>query len=73
MSHPPFSQIAIASGPLVAVSDLEIFEAQSRLEQFEVGPDVVDDQHARRHPAVPGPRKWSMVSKNLATDIGLDR
>jgi hypothetical protein len=52
---------------------LEIFEAQSRLEQLAVGPDVVDDQHASSHPASPGPRKWSMVSKNLATDIGLER
>src|ERR1700722_6410160 len=52
---------------------LEIFEAQSRLEQFEVGPDVIDDQHTGGHPVTPGPRKWSIVSKNLATDIGLDR
>ena len=52
---------------------LEIFDAQSRLEQFEVGPDIIDDQHASRHGLAPGPRKWSSVSKNLATDIGLDR
>src|SRR5580693_1713600 len=52
---------------------LEIFEAQSRLEQFAVGPDVVNDQHASRHSVAPGPRKWSIVSKNLATDIGLER
>src|ERR1700692_4260236 len=52
---------------------LEIFEAQSRLEQFAVGPDIIDDQHASRHSGDPGPRKWSIVSKNLATDIGLDR
>src|SRR5277367_3834686 len=52
---------------------LEIFEAQSRLEQFAVGPDIIDDQHSSRHPVSPGPRKWSIVSKNLATDIGLDR
>jgi hypothetical protein len=73
MSHPLFSQMAIASGTLVAVTTFEIFEAQSRLQQFEVGPDVVDGQHARRHAPVPGPRKWSMVSKNLATEIGFDR
>src|SRR6516165_1045170 len=34
---------------------------------------VVDDQHAGRHELAPGPRKWSIVSKNLATDIGFDR
>src|SRR6202050_1568614 len=52
---------------------LEIFKAQSRLEQFAVGPDVIDDQHASCHSVDPGPRKWSIVSKNLATDIGLER
>src|SRR6202044_1769168 len=52
---------------------LEILDAESRLEQFEVGLDIVDDQHASRHGLAPGPRKWSSVSKNLATDIGLDR
>src|SRR6202020_609140 len=52
---------------------LEIFEAQSRLEQFAVGPDIIDDQHASCHSVDPGPRKWSIVSKNLATDIGLER
>src|SRR5277367_1195552 len=60
-------------GPVGRRQDLEIFEAQSRLEQFAVGPDVVNDQHASCHSVDPGPRKWSIVSKNLATDIGLDR
>ena len=36
---------------------LKIFQAQSRLEQFAVGPDVIDDQHAGCHPVAPGPRK----------------
>src|ERR1700734_378526 len=58
-------------GPVGRRQHLEIFEAQSRLEQFAVGPDVVNDQHASRHSVAPGPRKRSIVSKNLATDIGL--
>jgi hypothetical protein len=73
MSHPPFSQMAILSGPLAAAITLGIFEARSRLEQFAVGLDVINDQHASRHSVDPGPRKWSIVSKNLATDIGLER
>src|ERR1700685_116423 len=52
---------------------LEILDAESRLEQFEVGLDIVDDQDGSRHGLAPGPRKWSSVSKNFATDIGLDR
>ena len=72
MSHPPFSQMAIASGPLVAVTTSK-YSAEPRLEQFEVGLDIIDDQHASRHALAPGPRKWSIVSKNLATEIGFDR
>src|SRR5271156_1306972 len=60
-------------GPVGRRQHLEIFEAQSRLEQFAVGPDIIDDQHASCHSVDPGPRKWSIVSKNLATDIGFER
>src|ERR1700678_4669584 len=60
-------------GAIGSRQHLEIFEAQSRLEQFAVGPDIIDDQHTSCHSVDPGPKKGSIVSKNLATDIGLER
>src|SRR5260221_13024146 len=50
---------------------LKIFQAQSRLEQFAVGPDVIDDQHAGCHPVAPGPRKWRTASRTFATILAL--
>ena len=73
MSHPPFSADGDRIGAVGRRQHLEILEAQSGLEQSAVGPDVIDDQHASGHSVDPGPRKWSIVSKNLATDIGLER
>ncbi len=73
MSHPPFLQMAIASGPLVAVSTSKYSRLSLAWSSLQVGADVIDDQHAGCHPAYPGPRKWSIVSKNFATDIGFDR
>jgi hypothetical protein len=52
---------------------LKIFGAEPRFEQLEIWADVVDDEDASRHCSPPGPRNWSMVSKNRATEIGLDR
>jgi hypothetical protein len=60
-------------GTICRRQDLEIFDAEPRFEEFEIGLDIIDDQDAGRHCSAPGPRKWSIVSKNLATEIGLDR
>jgi len=44
-----WAQIDKASGPLVARSTSKIFCAQPRLEQLDVGQNVVDDQNTRGH------------------------
>ena len=54
---------------------VEIFGRQPRLEQLDVGGDVVNDENAGGHSRDPYglPRKWRMVSMNLPTEIGLER
>ena len=60
-------------GSICRRQHLEVFGAQPRFEQLKIGLDIINHQDASRHCLTPGPRNWSMVSKNLATEIGLDR
>ena len=62
----------VASGPLETLKHLEIFVVEADFEQLAIGGVVVDDEDAGGH-RLGAPRKWSIVSKNFATEIGLDR
>ena len=50
---------------------IEIFRVEACFQQFSICGVVVDDQDTRSHRDTP--RKWSIVSKNLATEMGFDR
>ncbi len=55
---------------------LEIFGRQPRLEQLHVGVDVVNHKHAGGHDLLPcyraTPMNWRTVSRNMATEMGLE-
>jgi hypothetical protein len=51
--------------------DVIIFGAEPRLQEAAVGFQIVDDEHARAHGIYPMKRR--MVSRNVDTEIGLER
>ena len=57
-------------------SHLEILGRQPRLEQLHVGVDVVNHKHAGGHELLPcyraTPMNWRTVSRNMATEMGLE-
>lgn len=57
--------------------DVEIFGGKARFEEFDIGKEIVDDQNTGGHvagvPSLLSARKELTVSRNFATEMGLER